>query len=418
MITEEFFDLLLELGDDWEVKAVQAVTDSNEVEICVEYVGQAKPYDYAPVRRWRHLNMFQFKSFISARLPRFKSSAGKVETLCPPWAEKHERFTVLFECLVIELLLATQNQTQTARLLGCKFDVVNRIMHRASARGMARRRRRGPAPPDGQTPASDGGSGEVIEQLSIDEKSFKKGHQFATILSDPLGERVLDMVETRSKEACKELFDSALSPQQQAAVKSISMDMWQAFISAASEYLPQAEIVHDKFHLIQYLNKAIDQVRRREIKGNEELKNSRYALLKNTGNLTDKQKIKFEQIKQANFEVSRAWEARENFKDAFNDSAFEASAFEANTAIFEQWYKDVHKTGIQEVIKVAEMFSNHLKGVLNAMTSNLSNAKAERLNGKIQLLKSIGRGYRRFENFRSAILFFHGKLDLSPLNYR
>ncbi len=96
------------------------------------------------MRRWHHLNMFQYKSFISARLPRFKNASGQVETLCPPWADKHERCTVLFECLVIELLLATQNQTQTARLLGCKFDVVNRIMHRASRRGMERRGQSGP----------------------------------------------------------------------------------------------------------------------------------------------------------------------------------------------------------------------------------------------------------------------------------
>jgi transposase len=38
------------------------------------------------------------------------------------------------------------------------------------------------------------------------------------------------------------------------------------------------------------------------------------------------------------------------------------------------------------------------------------------LNGKIQLLKTVARGYRKFENFRSAILFFYGKLSLFPLN--
>jgi transposase len=45
---------------------------------------------------------------------------------------------------------------------------------------------------------------------------------------------------------------------------------------------------------------------------------------------------------------------------------------------------------------------------------NLSNAMAERLNGKIQELKTVGKGYRTFANFRSAILFFHGGLDLYP----
>lgn len=40
---------------------------------------------------------------------------------------------------------------------------------------------------------------------------------------------------------------------------------------------------------------------------------------------------------------------------------------------------------------------------------------AERLNGKIQELKYIGKGNRIFDNFRSAILFFFGGLNLYPL---
>ena len=159
------------------------------------------------------------------------------------------------------------------------------------------------------------------------------------------------------------------------------------------------------------MNEAIDKVRRREVKEHAELKDSRYALLKNEENLTEKQRIKFEEIRKANFEVSRAWEARENFKEIFKNKTIEESE-----AIFEILHKTVKKSGIAEVIKVAEMFANHLRGVLNAMTSEVSNAIAERLNGKIQLLKSIGRGYRKFENFRSAILFFYGKLNLFPLN--
>lgn len=60
------------------------------------------------------------------------------------------------------------------------------------------------------------------------------------------------------------------------------------------------------------------------------------------------------------------------------------------------------------------MFISHARGVVNALISGINNAMAERLNGKIQEIKVSGRGYRRFENFRSAILFFHGGLDLYP----
>ena len=65
--------------------------------------------------------------------------------------------------------------------------------------------------------------------------------------------------------------------------------------------------------------------------------------------------------------------------------------------------------------KVVNMFKNHLIGVTNALINTFTNAMAERLNGKIQEIKIAGRGYRKFENFRSAILFFHGGLNLYPL---
>jgi transposase len=394
MRTEEFFELLLEFGADWKVREVESIPESDEVDIYVEYIGAGKAHDMAPPRRWRHLDIMQYKTFINASLPRLKMSDGSVKTVTPPWADKHERHSFLFEIAVIETLLASKNQTQTMKLLRCSFDVVNRILHKATARGLARRN-----------------EAEVIEEIGIDEKSFKKGHCYASILSDTKGERVLEVEEHRTKQACRALLEKGLTEKQRTQVKRISMDMWEWFRVSAEEKLPQAAIVHDKFHLIKYLNEAIDKVRRREVKAHEELKKSRYALLKNEANLSEKQRIKFEEIRAGNYEVSKAWQAREDFKASFSNATPEESA-----EIFENWEQSVKESGLSEVKKVAEMFRNHLQGVLNAMTGTTSNAKAERLNGKIQLLKAVGRGYRKFANFRSAILFFYGKLDLSPLN--
>jgi transposase len=67
--------------------------------------------------------------------------------------------------------------------------------------------------------------------------------------------------------------------------------------------------------------------------------------------------------------------------------------------------------------KVINTFINHAWGIVNALISGLNNAMAERLNGKIQEIKLAARGYRRFQNFRSAILFFHGGLDIYPLKW-
>jgi len=88
--------------------------------------------------------------------------------------------------------------------------------------------------------------------------------------------------------------------------------MWQSYLSTAEKRLPNSEIAHDRFHLVKYLNNAIDKVRRKEAKTQGALlKHSHYVLLKNPDNLTEKQQLKFASIAQANLEVSKAWRVRE-----------------------------------------------------------------------------------------------------------
>lgn len=405
MFTHQFFDLLLNLEEDWQVKNVEADYRLSDIKITIEFIGKqaecpntlemCKIYDHAPTRTWRHLDAMQYKTFINCKLPRVKNKKGKVVTVVPPWASKHERHTYLFEHAVIDLLLATKNQTKTAKLMRCGFNIINRVIHLSTDRGLSRRNL----------------SNLQFEHLSIDEKSFKKGHKYVSVLSHPRSGCIIDVEDGRTKESVRTLLDKSLTEKQQSNLKTISMDMWRAYLSVAKEKLPDAEIVHDRFHLVKYLNDAIDKVRKREVISNEELRNSRYALLKNKENLTEKQRIKFDAIRQSNYEVSKVWEVRENFKDLFNKENNKESAF----ILFMRWSKSAKDFMIKEATKIVEMFKSHLQGVINALITTFNNAMAERLNGKIQELKTVGRGYRTFEKFRSAILFFYGGLNLYPL---
>ncbi len=405
MFTHQFFDLLLNLDEDWQVKKVEADHMVSDIKIIIEFIGKqaecpntmdtCKIYDHAPERSWRHLDTMQYKTYISCKLPRVINKYGKVVTVTPPWASKHERHTYLFEHAVIDLLLGTKKQTKTAELMRCGFNVINRVIHLSTERGLSRRNL----------------SDLQFEHLSIDEKSFKKGHKYVTVLSHPRSGSIIDVEEDRTKESVRKLLDKSLTGEQQQGAQTISMDMWKAYLSVAKEKLPGAEIVHDRFHLVKYLNEAIDKVRKREVKTNEELRDSRYALLKNKENLTEKQRIKFDAIRQANYEVGKAWEVRENFKGLFNKENNKEGAF----ILFMRWAKSSKDFMIKETTKIVEMFKNHLQGIINALITSFNNAMAERLNGKIQELKTASRGYRTFEKFRSAILFFHGGLNLYPL---
>jgi len=405
MFTVDFFKIILGLDSQWKIEDVSIDNTKNRIDLLIKYVSKTGSisatlnkdfaiYDFAPERTWRHLNVLQYSCYLKCKLPRVKTEDGKYVTIQAPWADKFKSYTYMFECMVIDLLKATKNQTKTGELLNCGFSIVNSILHNSSKRGMENRK-------------SDY---IAFKNLSIDEKFVGEKLKYASILCCPDSGIVLDVEQGRTKKATKTLINKVLTNSQQKAVATISMDMWQSYINVSKELLSNASIVHDRFHLIKYLNKAIDQIRRKEVKDNPILKNARYVLLKNETNLTNKQQLKFDIIKRENLLVSTAWKARENFKGLFN---YHNSKGEARL-LLQLWINQTKQYTSKAILKVVDTFRNHFEGVANALCLKNSNALAERINGKIQEIKSSSRGYRTFENLRSAILFFHGGLSLYP----
>ena len=180
----------------------------------------------------------------------------------------------------IETLLQTKSQTRTARLLRLSVDQVRHVMERSVSFGLSLRR-----------------STQVYRHLSIDEKSLHKRHDYVSILTDNDTGIVLDVVGGRKKENVNQLIDKSLTPLQQQWVQTISMDMWEPYMLAAKEHFPQAHICHDMFHLVTYLNNAVNDVRKREVRRASELRRTKFLFLKDTANLTDRERIRFDTIK-------------------------------------------------------------------------------------------------------------------------
>ena len=211
----------------WSVDAVDFSADSKRIEIHARFIGGAvvcpacglagKVYDRVPEQRWRHLDTMQFETIIIARVPRCQCAECGVKTLTVPWAERHSRFTLMFEGFAVELLQHCSNTNSAADMLELGWHATDEIMNRAVKRGLSLR-----AP-------------EEICSIGIDEKSFRKGHKYITTLNDIKGSRVLDVVESRTLEATETLLQT-LTESQRNGVKSVSLDMWQAFATAVKKY--------------------------------------------------------------------------------------------------------------------------------------------------------------------------------------
>ena len=78
------------------------------------------------------------------------------------------------------------------------------------------------------------------------------------------------------------------------------------------------------------------------------------------------------------------------------------------------WLLRASARAFEPIKRVARMIKRHREGVINAATTNVTNARAEALNSRIQWVKKMACGFRNRENFRNAIYFHLGGLDLYP----
>jgi len=361
---------------------------------CPECGRECPLHDHQPQRVWRHLDTCQYRTLLHASLPRTECAEHGVKVVRVPWAEPQSRFTALFEGLAIHWLKAASQKAVAARL-GLSWDEIHGIMQRAVRRGLARR------------------AAEPIPRLGVDEKAFRKGHRYATIVTDLDRGRVLYVAKDRQQSSL-DGFWSTLTPQQLASIEAVAMDMWDSYENSVRQHVPGAaeKIVYDKYHVAKHLGEAVDQVRRKENKalrsqGDERLVGSKYQWLKNPDNFTRQHWRDFQTLRESKLKTARAWALKEQAMLLW-DYRYEGVARKH----FAWWYRWATHSRLKPMIAKARMLKSRLANVLTYLKHGITNALSESLNSKIQWVKYTARGFRNFDNFVEAIYFHCGGLDL------
>lgn len=404
MTVEEHYARLLQLPPPWEVSRVVESLVDQRVTVFLRWpdgvgapcpeCGELMPvYDRMPERTWRHLSVMQYRLELKCATPRCHCKEHGVKAVRVPWAEPGSRFTLHFEAFAVAVIAACRSLSQAAELLGLHWDSVQRIIDQAVARGLACRTTEG------------------IRRVGLDEKSFLRGQSYVSLMTDLDGQRVLEVVEGRNTQACVKLWE-ALPEAQRKTIQAAAMDMGAPFIIGTRQAAPQADIVHDRFHVSKPLNEAVDQTRREEsaklaAEGDDTLKHTRWDWLR--GQTPDDRKERFEELLETNLRTARAWAYKEQMVEFWQQPDADAG-----NAFFQQWYRSVMRSRLPKMKKVAKSLKAHLGGLLTYFKHRITNALTEGFNSKIQAIKADARGFRRFENYRTRILFFCGKLDLAP----
>ena len=254
---------------------------------------------------------------------------------------------------------------------------------------------------------------EDVHLIGVDEKAFKRGHNYFTIVSNLEDGTVLHVEETRKRVALESFYDE-LTDAQRDEIYAVAMDIWEPYVSATKDRLPEVPIVFDKSHVVRHLVDAVDKMRRQENKmlrkeNDTRLTGTKYDWLRNPEKMTEERRKGFEILKNSNLKTARAWAIKDTLSDLWG-YVYEGAA----RNFFNSWYGWAARSRLEPIKKAAKTVKTHLDNILTYLKFPITNAMAEGVNSKIQWIKYTARGFRNRLNFKTAILFHCGGLDLYP----
>lgn len=403
----ELYRQLLGLESPWDVSRVQLSVEEGRVDVwsghprgarwsCPECDRDLPTYDHAEERAWRHLDSLQFLTYLHARPPRVNCPDHGVRQVRLPWAEPMSRFTNLFERMAVDVLKEC-DVLGASRLLRTSWDETWHLMERAVARGQAVKELAVPA------------------LVGVDEKAAARGHDYVTVVSD-LARGTVEYLADERKESSLDGYFERFSADQLDGIEAVAMDMWEPYANSVRSHLEHADdkIVFDRYHIMKNMVGAVDTVRKQENRalvatGDKSLTGSKYLWLYSAENLPERHQHRFDELRNGDLKTSRAWAIKENLR-FFWDYRRRGWAEKHWTS----WYFWATHSRLDPIVKIARTLKRHLPGLLAFFEHRITSAGAEGLNSRIQAIRVSARGYRNRDNFKTAIYFHCGGLDLYP----
>ncbi len=222
-----------------------------------------------------------------------------------------------------------------------------------------------------------------LEILLVDEKSVRKGHGYVTVVINGRTGELLHMAEGKKKASLASFLD-LLSAEQKASVRAVCIDRNGAYRAVLNELLPDAEVVHDRFHIVANLNAAIDQVRRSEWRaardeGKKAIKGSRFLLTAGRENLDDDGLARLLELTALNANISTAYILKEEFRHIYAV----ATSARSGAMRIRRWCAMVEASGIDPLCRFARGVLRDLSAVTAFFKYRVTSGRIESFNNQI-----------------------------------
>ena len=361
---------------------------ANSRPICSTCGRPGPVYDHRSPRRFQYVPLLNIPLFFVYTMRRVDCDRCGVTIEQVPWCEGKHPTTTTFRWF-LAAWAKRLSWTGVAEAFGVSWQCVFRSVKHAVSWGLARR-------------DLDG-----VEAIGVDEVAWKKGHQYLTLVYqiDAGRKRLLWIGQHRTAKSFLRFF-RLLGKSRSKALTFVCSDMWKPYLKVIAKKAPQAIHVLDRFHIMQKLSKAIDEIRAAEAKrlkadGYEPvLKHSRWCLLKRPENLTSRQAEKLSELVRYNLRTVRAYLAKEDFQRFWNYvSPYWAGRF------LDQWCTRSMRSKLDPLKKVAKTLRSHRELILNWFRAKgaFSSGVIEGFNGKVKLTTRKSYGFRTYEAVETAL---------------
>ena len=401
------YTALLRLSHPWHISKIDVDVAKEEAHVFITHHHGQLPCptcnnmcnvrDHGEERIWRHLDLWQAKTFLHAAMPRTDCPKDGILTVAIPWAEPNSRFSMSFEGRVILALQSTKTVEGASAIMKISWDEARGIMERAVKRGLMRRE-------EAEMP-----------NVAVDEKSYRRGRKFVTLLMN-LNRGCIHSTSPGNTEVSLTVLLKELKPLEISSIEAIAMDMHEPYKNAVNSFfpVPRPVIVHDRFHIVSNMNKALSEVRIAEARelaeeGKRDLVGARQMILFGQENLPPRLKKRFAKLKKSKLRTATAHAQKEVLRALWDcEGTREAKSH------FRKWAAWCRRTAIPQVVKVVEMIESRLADVISFCKHPISTGPLEGMNSIIMAIRRAARGYRHAETFGMAIMFFCGGLNLMP----
>jgi len=261
-----------------------------------------------------------------------------------------------------------------------------------------------------------------LEAIGVDEIQWQHGQNYLTLVYqiDDGRKRLLWIARERTEESLRGFF-KILSDQVRNGIRFVCSDMCQAYLNVIAEQATGALHVLDRFHIMQSMNAAIDDVRRSEARRMKEegyeplLKHSRWCLLKRPENLSERQAAKLAELLKYNLQSVRSYLMREDFQQFWE---YVSPGWAAR--FLDQWCTRAMRSKIEPMKKIARSLRSHRTLILNWFRAKgtISAGTVEGLNNKAKLTTRKAYGFRTYEAIEIALYHSLGDLPEPEFTHR